>query len=453
MVKLALFYLILGVSLAQGVLNPDLSSNSDAVASNEQNSCNIKLKYEAANGGDESANNLFGDGNDSSDHQSSVYVGHNHNYDVSCQISDPKLKSDDKYYVVDLVVYGPNSRVAKAWREQYNAHGRIISSRNQLSLDKKVSFRWVGQNSIFCLVTKYNSVVNKFVKICQKTVNVNATERGADLSRPVNYIDQLFMMQRTNRTRLSASLKQLEELKNLISKQKKLLLSNTSNVEEDNTNNAAEIKQNSESVVSVNSTHQAAENLTDQGVKESLNATAMQFAYSNEMSGLKKNRNILLAKDPNEKLSESKTSSRQVNMLQPLLIIMVFLIIFSISIGTIAYLTYHQKSSSENDYSSVKQNDVEDQMTGSDVNSQSGDGRSETIHSPTHSTLSHHKFKLVSVPAESTTPSTGQNLSMWSTSQISSTISTSECNETHKLNNDEDDDQDDVNDYHKFRRK
>jgi hypothetical protein len=104
-----------------------------------------------------------------------AYAGNAFNYDITCSLNDPRMESGDKYYVIDLIVYGPNTRVTKAWREQYSADS--VRKMRSIRLSKSLSFRAVGLNSIVCSITKYNNQINKFARLCQKNAKLNITER------------------------------------------------------------------------------------------------------------------------------------------------------------------------------------------------------------------------------------------------------------------------------------
>ena len=165
------------------------------------------------------------------------------------------------------------------------------------------------------------------------------------------------------------------------------------------------------------------------------NETAMAMQFRNEKNSLSNNKNLITidsASNNTENSSRSNSDKVHNNIMQPLLIILVFLIIFSISIGTIAYLTYHQKSGAD-DYSSVKQNDdVEDQRTVSDLSQTNSMSRKfNLVHSPGGSAVT------ATIPANTAT--------LCSTSQISSTCSGSDCNETNKMNSSND--EEDVNEF------
>ena len=82
------------------------------------------------------------------DHQ--VFSGNGYKYAVGCRVNDVHSNHGDKYYVIDLVVYGPNKRVSKAWHEQYQ-----VSEGRHISMSKEISFYWLGYSSIICSVSDY----------------------------------------------------------------------------------------------------------------------------------------------------------------------------------------------------------------------------------------------------------------------------------------------------------
>ena len=88
------------------------------------------------------------------------------------------MKVGDKYYIIDLIVYGPNNRVAKAWREQFSISS-LFKNRNMF-MNKKISFRFLGLNKVICSITKYNNLLNQFTRICEKASTVNASENFSE---------------------------------------------------------------------------------------------------------------------------------------------------------------------------------------------------------------------------------------------------------------------------------
>jgi hypothetical protein len=74
-----------------------------------------------------------------------AFAGNAYTYEISCHVNDAKMRTGDKYYIIDLILYGPNMRVQRAWREQFSANN-LLKSR-QLAINKRVSYRWLGINS------------------------------------------------------------------------------------------------------------------------------------------------------------------------------------------------------------------------------------------------------------------------------------------------------------------
>jgi hypothetical protein len=389
----------------------EISNNLEVISYDApaDTACNLKVQFE------NHPNSVFSTSDSNVDKQLDVYVGNGFFYDIGCQITDPKMKPNDRYYVIDLVIYGPNSRVAKAWREQFNTATLLKSSSRLLSLSKKASFHWIGVNSIVCSVSKYNNVVNKFTRLCQKTMRINATEKTSDLKamQPMSYLDLLFTS-RLNRTQVPIQNSQLEELEKLILKQKLVWSSNFSIDSSQVNSTVPELS----STTTEDSDMDYETRNTNSSEEVSLSAKAMQFRNAQEFN--KKN----LITDASS--SKVNPSARTSSIMQPLLIILVFFIIFSISIGTIAYLTYHQKSTISDDYSSVKQHDAEDPTSSADMSQATSTANSMS-----------RKFKLTATPSGTTT----NNQSLCSASQLSSTFSASDCNETNKLNNSNEEDE------------
>lgn len=95
---------------------------------------------------------LGGDTVDDANSEDDVYAGNGHSYSINCHVSDPKMRAGDKYYVIDLIVYGPNQRVAKAWREQFTT-ASLISNGKSFFINKNLSFYSLGENNIICGVS------------------------------------------------------------------------------------------------------------------------------------------------------------------------------------------------------------------------------------------------------------------------------------------------------------
>lgn len=130
-------------------------------------SCQLRLDYTSIRfentasrsedgGGDGGGEDGGGSGKDASSSSGSsvltVYAGNGYTYAINCHVNDAKMRPGDKYYVIDLIVYGPNQRVAKAWREQFTAASLFATSKS-FFINKSLSFYWLGENNIVCAVS------------------------------------------------------------------------------------------------------------------------------------------------------------------------------------------------------------------------------------------------------------------------------------------------------------
>lgn len=245
-----------------------------------------------------------------------VYAGNAHVYDISCIVSDSTIRSGDKYYVIDMVLYGPNSRVSKAWREQFSTSRKY----RNLSLNKKLSLNSIGINRLVCSVSKYNNLVNKFSKICNKKMDINATE--SNLTPTIQFQSSnldFFFLSDLQKLSLRKKINRIES--------KKVNLTEWENGKNDTSNLAAR--------------------------------TMFYKGLFKSKSDIKK----VIAENDELKQNEQNYSST-FSLLQPIFVIFIFLIIFSISIGTIFYLTYNHK-----EYASVI-GDHESDLTSCQSNSQ-----------------------------------------------------------------------------------
>lgn len=235
-----------------------------------------------------------------------VYSGNGFNYDIGCSINDPHSEIGDKYYVIDLVVYGPNTRVAKAWREQFK-----ISKTNTgttIALDKTLSFYWLGVSNIVCSVQKYNGLKNKFSQICQTNDQALVKE------------NPLLKVLRQEKTKIITTEPKIAE------------------------SERAEITKSNDKIFSPNDIDDSinpddnTQNKTS--IKDNLNVRAMQYRDLFKASDIKKHNTI----------SKSESSSSRL-LIQPIMLALMFVFIFCLSIGTIAYLSYNQRLTRE--YQSV----------------------------------------------------------------------------------------------------
>ena len=286
-----------------------------------------------------------------------AYAGNGFTYEIGCSVFDPKIKIGDKYYVIDLIVYGPNTRVAKAWREQFST--ATLSATKKLVLNKSLSFHWLGLNNIVCSVSKYNNLANKFTRICQKSTKINVSEKPNDLNVP-NQNDLL---------KIAAVHKQIWSSSS--SSSKPTLKPITFKTTEDFFTTSDEFisyeKTNSILLKTLNSLNQTdelvktgnkSELTNDTLINLSLSAKAMQYRDLNEVSDKK-----FLSKSSPESIAATK------RFIQPLTVILIFLIVFSVSIATLIYSTYHQKPSKE--YHAVNVNMDKDCQLDDDINLES----------------------------------------------------------------------------------
>ena len=193
--------------------------------------------------------------------------------------------------------------------------------------------------------------------MCQKSVKVNATEKIDDnisASNTVlkyilpsnNYLNQLNEMQ----AKSVLSFKQQRQLfetqpsaaqKNKEREEKKLnFLKNRFYETSTTSTNTQSLTQSTTSI----ETKEPAASLN-------MSAKAMQFRNLFEANSEVKKLVKVENKSMQVKGELDKPSSRM-KILQPLTIISIFLVIFFVSIGTIVYLTYHQKTNDQ--YGSVK---------------------------------------------------------------------------------------------------
>lgn len=246
-----------------------------------------------------------------------MFAGNAHVYDISCIVSDSTMRSGDKYYVIDLVLYGPNSRVSKAWREQFSTSRK---NRN-LSLNKKLSLNSIGTNRLVCSVSKYNNLVNKFTKICNKKMDINATESNftPTIHYPSTSLD-FFLLSDLQKLSLRKKVYRIESTKA-------------------NLNESAN------------------------GKNDTSNLAARTMFYKSLFKSKSDVKKVINAE--NDQLGQNEQNyNSSFSFLQPIFVIFIFLIIFSISIGTILYLTYNQK-----EYASVM-GDHESDLTSCQSNSQ-----------------------------------------------------------------------------------
>ncbi len=260
-----------------------------------------------------------------------VYSGNAFTYDIGCSVTDASLQIGDKYYVIDLVVYGQNTRVAKAWRQQFSSS--TSTGTGQISLDKNMSFYYLGASSIVCSVSKYNSFTNKFSKICQTNEKLTVKENP---NLPSRQTPVVFKSVRP----LSAATTQTTTAVETTVKTVSENVFRPDNIEE--------------------STH--TEGLGDKKLDnidntsdEILNVRAMQY------------RDLFKAADKSKLISflasEKEVSRSKRAIIQPIILAFLFVFIFCLSIGTVAYLTYNQRVTQAYQTVSTKQSETADDVT------------------------------------------------------------------------------------------
>lgn len=285
-----------------------------------------------------------------------AYAGNAFNYEVSCHVNDAKMRPGDKYYIIDLILYGPNNRVQRAWREQFNSN--ILAKSKNLAINKKVSYRWLGINSFVCSVTKYNYLINKFTRTCQKTSKVNVTEKTPkydeynpfmNLLTSTSFYGDNFIFK--SNQRIITTTTQAQKSTTTISLTLKNKSVNSKNVikfdyYDDDIEKTNQIKQTNKDTPTTFSSNPV--------TSLNLSAKAMQFrdVYETNHHEDKKLVNdskklFLNSKTNKTSLNVEQLLNRRIKFLQPLFVITLFLIIFFISIGTIIYLTYYQKTKDE----------------------------------------------------------------------------------------------------------
>ena len=214
-------------------------------------------------------------------------------------------------------MYGPNTRVAKAWREQFSLSTAAKS--RKIAIKKKLSFHSLGLNSVVCGVSKYNSLTNKFTHICQKRDQVNVKETDTPLNQVSNKVFKSFKTNNKNELLRENIFSTRVTIKKFT---KPPIIKFKSDLKV--LNQTTDFLSNNKSFVQTN-----------------LSMRALQY------------RNLFKAVDekilPNESIQPHDAKRRI--LLQPLIVLLTFIVVFSLSIGTIVYLTYYSKSSHE--YESV----------------------------------------------------------------------------------------------------
>jgi hypothetical protein len=311
-----------------------ISQNNESDKLNEENNlCEIDMQTEQLNFNDNS--------NQAGKKAIYVYVGSNFNYKVGCTVKDTNFKPGDKYYTIDLIVYGPNTRVAKAWQDQLE----IKSDLDHFSTNKILSFRWIGINSIVCSVSKYNQNMNKITRICQQSIKVNATENTSERDNSV-----------------------LRLKENLISEFQKMRLRQLWFNDYTTTNKPTTTRENKLAEIIYDDDDSNEAFIDEKLILDKQNLDKQSVILNSLIRGNKNLTAFKLDESPNNfdaklissNLNESKVTRliHKWKFMEPLTVVLIFIFIFSISIGTIVYLTYFQHTNIMDQYNFVQSEPV-----------------------------------------------------------------------------------------------
>ena len=359
--------------LTAGVHVVGVSGAIRALASRnvETNTCQLNIETPSLS---PSLSSNFIDVDGSSSSSSAAIAGNAFTYDVSCHVNDPKMRPGDKYYIIDLILYGPNKRVAKAWRQQFPA---VASSSDgeRLSLSKTVSFRSLGENTLICSASKYNSLLNKFVRTCQKSHRVNVMETIDQIddqtttSSSTSTSSTKITTTTTTTTSTTTTVSNITTATNngneMATRSRQIFVPVRYDEEADKYNDyeygeagdAATGQQRSLSLLQVYDKRNETLETSDGNSSATARIVAKQRTSLDEVSTIKKS--LLFAKKLSSpsSASASSTSSSSFNLAQPLLVASLFLLIFFVAIVTIVYLAYYQHQSVSNGISSTTSSD------------------------------------------------------------------------------------------------
>ena len=97
-------------------------------------------------------------------------------------------------------------------------------------------------------------------------------------------------------------------------------------------------------------------NASEESNEIDFNAKSMSFRNLFKVNSKAEKLNDIRVKDAikENELGQKISDEKKLKFLKPLSVIMLFLIVFCVSICTIVYLTYHQKSPNSSEYGSVK---------------------------------------------------------------------------------------------------
>lgn len=113
-------------------------------------------------------------------------------YNFGCGINNNINNKGDEHYSIEIALYG--QRIIKAWGSKFDA--TEIRDHTKNTLNKSMSFGWVGASKLICSMKKYNSIQNKYI-YCVKILSLNITE-------PENYLRKFFTkMSTTTKSKIS----------------------------------------------------------------------------------------------------------------------------------------------------------------------------------------------------------------------------------------------------------
>lgn len=269
---------------------------------------------------------------------SSAYAGNGYSYEIGCSVIDPNLKQGDKYYVIDLIVYGPNTRVAKAWREQFTTTS--ISQSRSLILTKSLSFHWLGVNNIVCSVSKYNNQINKFTRVCQTNSKINVVEKTSVSSLLSSTLDDKLNQQEIDLFKIASLHRQIWSSSTKTTNNHLKSSKSTEEYSHTTSEEFITFEKNNLNLLrnlNINETQKTNKSeLTNSSlINLNLSAKAMQYRDLNEVSDKKLVQNAQM----------NQSSIKRI--IQPLTVVCVFLVVFAITIATLIYSTYHQKAANK----------------------------------------------------------------------------------------------------------
>jgi hypothetical protein len=148
-----------------------------------------------------------------------VLAGNAYKYNVSCNVNDENFHIGDKHYIIDLLLYGP-IRQLKALRYSFSTTNQNKSDETMATngifsneLSKQISFGWLGNTRMLCIVKKYNYVLNKFTR-CEQNMYLNVKEKPQpQMTVSVPSLQKLLLKQQLQQnTRKSSTIIQTSKL-------------------------------------------------------------------------------------------------------------------------------------------------------------------------------------------------------------------------------------------------